>query len=405
MMRQTSVSLQWLPGEHVALHLRRHWILLVGRLLPPIIVLLAPVFLILLSLATRGANPAQAEAVINLSTRLILLMIVPLALWAAYNGYDWANDAFIITNMRVIRAEKGVLAGQEQDQAPLESILDVASAADGPLGLRLDYGSVTMQTAARVIVFDGIAHPSAVEDAIVQLLRATRPGGQAPPTPEPGQETTPPQHPAQPQQPTPAQPPKRSGGRFRLLPTNPEIDADGTITWRKHAILLGTAITPALLLLIICVVLWLITRWTALFLPLSLIAVLAMIFEYVNWANDIYILTHDKIVDIDRVPLIKMDRREAFLEQIQDVRLAQPNLWYRILNVGNVVIETAGQGAFTFDAVPNPAWVQEQIMSRKRENRQSDRQHDVIQIVENIMRKQYESPAPPPGEGASPRQR
>lgn len=375
-MFQPSVPVQLEPGEAVVRTMRRHGIILLGRILPPLVILLAPVFLIVWSLLTRSRDPVAARVTIDLSVNVLLVLIIPLAIWAIINAYDWLNDSFHVTTRRVIRLERhGIVHQEDLLQARLESIQNVAVRVPDPLAHSFGYGTVIIETAAQgtSIEFDSIPHPHDVQQ-IIQDVRGA-------PLPEKNEPA-----------PAPSQPDAAPSRTFYIFPPNPLIAPNGVITWHKHWIVLVSALAAPSVLLSIFLALWWLTRWTVVFLPLSLMMLLGMIFQYVNWWNDIYILTRDRIIDIERVPLIKEDRREAFLEQIQDVRLDTPNVFWRALHLGNVTIETAGraESAFTFAAVPDPAWVQQIIMTRKKESHLWSSDWEAGQIVQRILRNQYQ---------------
>ena len=52
-----------------------------------------------------------------------------------------------------------------------------------------------------------------------------------------------------------------------------------------------------------------------------------------------------------------MQRREASLGMIQNVHFEVPHVIAGLLGYGNVVVQTAGAGEFTFTGVPNPGAV------------------------------------------------
>jgi hypothetical protein len=93
---------------------------------------------------------------------------------------------------------------------------------------------------------------------------------------------------------------------------------------------------------------------------------LALVWQFENWRNDLYVLTNEHIIDIERLPLGFFEhRRQASLAQIQDINYAVPNPLATLLNYGNVFIETAAEtGRLTFDMVYNPRGVQEEVFAR-----------------------------------------
>jgi len=90
-----------------------------------------------------------------------------------------------------------------------------------------------------------------------------------------------------------------------------------------------------------------------------------LIWRGVDWRNDLYIITDDRVIDIEKVPFRYEHRREASLDKIQDVRYLQEGFIALRLDFGNVRLETAGGiEAFTFDSVPHPKQVQAEIFKR-----------------------------------------
>ncbi len=101
----------------------------------------------------------------------------------------------------------------------------------------------------------------------------------------------------------------------------------------------------------------------------------------IDWRNDVYILTNDRIIDRVRFPLLYDQRTEARLDQVQNVR-AQQGFWGGILGFGDVIVETAGRTqAVVFLEVPNPQDIQRRIFQRidalneQRAAEEASRQH------------------------------
>jgi membrane protein YdbS with pleckstrin-like domain len=89
-----------------------------------------------------------------------------------------------------------------------------------------------------------------------------------------------------------------------------------------------------------------------------------LVLNSVDWRNDIYVLTHDRIIDQVRFPLLYDQRTEARLDQVQNVRYQQ-GFWGGILGFGDVTVETAGRTqAVLFQQVPNPMEIQRWIFER-----------------------------------------
>lgn len=82
------------------------------------------------------------------------------------------------------------------------------------------------------------------------------------------------------------------------------------------------------------------------------------------WFYSVYIVTDERIVDVDFFGLLYKNVNVAQIRKIEDVSYAQIGILSSVFDYGNVIIETAGEqrtedrgyelSAFTFEAVPNP---------------------------------------------------
>jgi hypothetical protein len=138
---------------------------------------------------------------------------------------------------------------------------------------------------------------------------------------------------------------------------------------------------------------------------LFLFAVAWFWWNYEDWQNDIYIVTDDRIIDIEKKPLFfAEERREASLAKVQNVILAIPGPVAYLLNFGDVIIQTAAEtGAFTFHFVSNPREVQNEIFRRLERYREAEaaqqgeqRQAEFLEWLSEFDRLQRER-----GEGTS----
>ena len=88
--------------------------------------------------------------------------------------------------------------------------------------------------------------------------------------------------------------------------------------------------------------------------------------EYAVWGGDIYTLTDDRLIDIERLPLgLRAKRRETQLDRVQDIDVDVPNLLARLLDMGDVKIKTGAAGSdLTFLGVADPYGVQRDIFHR-----------------------------------------
>lgn len=76
---------------------------------------------------------------------------------------------------------------------------------------------------------------------------------------------------------------------------------------------------------------------------------------FLRWFFNIYIVTNERIVDIDFVHLLYKQFSEARLTNIQDITYKTGGIVDTMFNMGNVHIQTAGETPnFEFMSVPNP---------------------------------------------------
>ena len=107
------------------------------------------------------------------------------------------------------------------------------------------------------------------------------------------------------------------------------------------------------------------------------------VYAYVDWANDLYMVTPDQIIALHRTPLGREDHRAASLDNILSLEYDRPGPMARLLNFGNVVV-TVGNLAFTFDRVHDPVGVQEDIYRRMEAHRAQRDQTDRARRSEEI---------------------
>lgn len=77
--------------------------------------------------------------------------------------------------------------------------------------------------------------------------------------------------------------------------------------------------------------------------------------SFLKWFFNIYIVTNERIVDIDFIHLLYKQFSEARLVNIQDITYKTGGIVETMFNFGDVLIQTAGtEPNFEFGAVPNP---------------------------------------------------
>ncbi len=83
---------------------------------------------------------------------------------------------------------------------------------------------------------------------------------------------------------------------------------------------------------------------------------IAYTFEsFLDWFFSVYVITDERIFDVDFVNLIYREISEANIDQIQDVTVAMGGVVRTIFNYGDILLQTASEvPRIEFEAVPHP---------------------------------------------------
>lgn len=400
------------PDELIVRAVKRHAVAFLATLVWPIMILIAPLLFLILA---RLFGIPLVEAIGNTFAIMAFVPFIALALLITlYNYLDWRNDDLIITTKRVIHIERLLFFGESRREVPLTQIQSVTVIQHGWLDLFFDVDDIEIKTAAiGTITVDNIAaaqnlsriilqeqqrakeRASAADVAAVRRLVADRVSKSVlieTKAAEPKLKVVSPS-PRLPAVPVPKVPVNYFWPRTREVTT---FRGEPAIVWRKHYFILlqniflpVLAIAAALFLLATSFFtlpvfdylandLWLIQ----LMLGLAVLGSLLWYFwEYDDWRRDIYVVTSSRIVDVESSSFrLKGEQfREGSFDSIQNITYRIPNLFSQIINLGDVVIETAGVGkGFTFLRVFNPSTVQTEIFSRwdNYQQRRRERQRD-----------------------------
>lgn len=88
--------------------------------------------------------------------------------------------------------------------------------------------------------------------------------------------------------------------------------------------------------------------------------------KFLLWFYGVYIVTNERLVDVDFFGLLYKNINVTQINRIQDVNYSQRGMMSSFFNYGNVVVETASEqrsddrregAAFNFESVSNPALV------------------------------------------------
>ncbi len=376
----------WLEeGERMAMYQRRHWIVLVRKIWFPSLLLVGALILGLAFLGGALLNPLL----------LIPGLLISLGLLAyfAWSVVDYLNDFLFVSSRRVVRQERVVFFSEWQQVAPLEQVRSVDTSRSF-VGNLLGFGDVRIQTASQQgqITFDYVPEPEAVRRAIFEQMQR-REGmvraqskmlihemlenrlGLALQIPgqlcEDGEESP---DGAKEQEESLVSRVRQALDIERHLVLASDADH---IIWRKHwFLLLRDVLGPLALTLLLTLGTLLLPLafdnvGTAIALELpavlfSLAGLAWVAWIVADWRNDTYEVTTERIIDTQKKPLFfSEERREARLEDIEDILLNIPSPLHYLLDFGNVTLQTAAQqGSLTFDAVPHPRRVADEIRRR-----------------------------------------
>lgn len=369
--------------EIVYLATLQHPIFLWGVLIPSIVALL-----LILALAA-GVFYGQSFVPENLRLGVWImvgvLFLADLA-WMRWTWVDFHNDWYIVTNKRIIDIDKVVFLFDSRAEVPLTSVSNTAVSAS-EWGRVLDYGDLVVNTFSGPITFHNVPYPQATADMILEHLNRIR-------LQQKLQErdalkatirkslADKPQQAALTKAPPPlkkAPPPPKflqelQGLRQRLALSIREQRGD-TIVYHKHHYVLIQRIGLQLLGVVgVIFVLFLYTFHVFTFDPILTLAASLILFiifigsafyQFLDWRNDIYMVTSTQIIDMERKPFGEEHRKAANLESVMNVSYTRPSLLANFLNYGTVIVQTGPGGEMKFFNVFNPLGVQQDIYRRK----------------------------------------
>jgi membrane protein YdbS with pleckstrin-like domain len=393
--------LNWLnPDESVFLMARKHTYFLGEMLVGPILAGLGS--LVLMALFFFAILPGTATPLIITGA----IYLVSLG-WGIWNYIDWGNDYNIVTSQRVVWQERVAGIYDSRQEAPLTTLLSVGTRTS-QTGRWVGFGDVLVRTYTGTLTLHKVAHPqqiaALIEDHWTRSRRANHqaeleliedtlrtrldadetvrsqtigPAGRAKTYHGLTEEMEP-------------------GFIQRLFATffHLRFEAGGVITYRKHwFLLLQTTWLPMFCLLLTAILAF--ARLTNLFTLISTLATFAMcagagvvfalwfVYEYVDWRNDIYQITPDQIVDAEKTPLGREERKAAPLENILSIEYRRVGLLGLLLNFGTVTV-TVGASKFNFEMVFNPSQVQQDVFRRMNERIEAKKQAEITAERERI---------------------
>jgi len=85
---------------------------------------------------------------------------------------------------------------------------------------------------------------------------------------------------------------------------------------------------------------------------LMILAMLLFIF-WIDYYLDMWIITSERIIDIEQTGLFRRQISEFMLDKVQDITVEIPDMVATFLKYGNLVIQTAGEKSFEIKQIHN----------------------------------------------------
>jgi hypothetical protein len=352
---------------------------------------LIPGAISLVTLATCILLIMLSDVSPKITASLALAVLVGMGLWMFWMYEDWRNDDLIVTSKRIVHIERILVPPFpiERHEASIDQIQDITTRSHGLWTYLFRCHTLEIKTAgAGTIVFPYLDRANDIRGEIFRardLARVRRMG----------EERSRIRHKLLTELERPATQvllmdsgeeqyvtPELEGIRKFLdyfIPRMRIIKRD-RIIWRKHWLILVREAGPAAvfcLLSLVTLAVGFIRPGALHQFPLYLTATIPAsallitwcwyLWSYDGWRNDVYIVTDERIIDIEGSPfhIRKESRTEGTFDVIQNTDYSSPSWFFRILRIGDVTIDTAAkQQAFTFDSVPRPEEVQQEIFKR-----------------------------------------
>lgn len=122
-----------------------------------------------------------------------------------------------------------------------------------------------------------------------------------------------------------------------------------------------------------------------------LFALAVMLYGFIDYYLDVYIVTNERIVNVEQNGFFRRKISELHLHQIQDVSAKVDGMFSTVLHYGNVYIQTAGEREnFVFQSIPNPYRVSKLIVDL-HEAQIQERFEDEMRLAGQKMAKKRKS--------------
>lgn len=393
---------EWLgKDELIYLVTRKHELFLMLSLIAPIVIGVGSVPVAGLSFLAPSTFLKAAGLFIGLGGLFIAI------LWALWKWVDWSNDYYMVTSQRVVRLERVIGIYSSRREAPLANVLTV-NVFSSQFGRILNYGDVEVRTYTGGIYMKNVAQPylleayvrgyqeraqrrqereeiKANEAALHRRMAAIEAGD----------------NPDETSQPAPvnrrtydSETKEKTPHFWDLLKGlfTVRYEQGGAIVYRKHwLVLLKKTWKPTISLFVLFAltifVSWrLISHqpallsggsWAIILFLLYVLAFLWWIYHFLDWSNDIYKITPEQILDIERKPLGNEEKKSASLDSILSLEHSRNGILQLLFNYGDVIVNI-GQSQFIFRGVNNPDLVHQDVADYMEARERKKREAEII---------------------------
>lgn len=384
-------SIKLVPGELVELETpRSRWVLFVKIFLPLLGLLAVPALIYWTMRATFENLGINWVLFLSGLFAFVFLLIV------LFQWLDWANDYLVITNKRLVHIEFNLssLSAKGKDTL-LDQVQSVETVIPNLFSSILNLGTARVTTSAQtVLYFDYLNDPDRVKETIntIRGRKRSMSDGEFKATMRKSVENYF-QIPEalvklKEDNPKPVARATQVGNvmkrirKFRLY--RYRIEEGSTITYRKHVFALFVELLwPMGIALVLAVSVILLNfleldQYVSIVIVAGLIDLIWFIWRTEDWRNDTFQVTEQYVIDIDRRPFgFGESRKQAQLDNIQEVEADRPNFLATIFNFGNVEVETAGADSnIVFESVSNPTGVKNDIFKKRSKYQDRKRKND-----------------------------
>jgi len=307
------------------------------------------------------------------------ILVVTALVWIGWQFLEWSNDLFFFTDKRIINKQRSLFSYEIKQGTPISAIESV-QARRSFLGRELDFGDLEIRTFTGSMRLPFVPEITSVQHILTFLTERRKDLWeeeekqafekdireritQSASVRGTGFEN----HPDQSYSQIPG-PDSTSKG-------SDDLEDSIDIVYRTHWTILFTKMFIPVLLLASHIFLYLFlavnqieiiknTAFNTILLINSIVLLSWSAYCFSNWRNDVYIITEDQLIDIDRRPFGMEEKRAAPINNIQTIRYKRNGIFGLLFNFGTVYTRI-GDEEFTFDNVHRPAEVQEALFTAK----------------------------------------